>query len=222
VQRKIFRIEQTLGKQRPSPAKSGGDPRHDKMVDELNALRALADRSGGDNMTQLRRELEGVYDAIDRNKRELAALHGVAGDERRVTRASGELGAAVSGMEQATQKILMSAEIIDESAKTMTASLKKEFELGLAQDIQDHVVHIYEACNFQDITGQRIAKVMTTLKTVEEHVARMITLWDAIAPQDRTGSAKQDPASTRKLVNGPKLDGDAGHASQHDIDKMFG
>jgi chemotaxis protein CheZ len=220
VQRKIFRVEQMFGKLPTAPGKDAADPRHDAMVEELNALRALAQRPGGDGASQLRRELEGVYDTIHRNKRELAALHGLAGDERRVARANGELGAAVSDMEQAAQKILMSAEIIDESAKTMTASLKKEFELGLAQDIQDHVVHIYEACNFQDLAGQRIGKVMATLKAVEEHVARMIALWDAIAPYDRTGVAKQD--QERKLVNGPKLDGDSDHVSQQDIDKMFG
>jgi chemotaxis protein CheZ len=189
------------------------------MVDELTALRALADRGGGDGADRLRRELEGVYDAINRNKRELAALNGIAGDERRVTRANSELGAAVSGMEQATQKILMSAEIIDESAKTMSASLKKEFELGLTQDIQDHVIRIYEACNFQDLAGQRIAKVMATLKTVEDHVARMIALWDSIAPQAKRDAQVEAPE--RKLVNGPKLDGDSGHATQADIDAMF-
>jgi chemotaxis protein CheZ len=217
VQRKVFRVEQMLTR-RP-PARSGGDPRHNKMVDELTALRALADRGGGDGADRLRRELEGVYDAINRNKRELAALNGNAGDERRVTRANSELGAAVGGMEQATQKILMSAEIIDESAKTMSASLKKEFELGLTQDIQDHVIRIYEACNFQDLAGQRIAKVMATLKTVEDHVARMIALWDSIAPQAKRDAQVEAPE--RKLVNGPKLDGDSGHATQADIDAMF-
>ncbi len=218
VQRKIFRVEQMLTKQ-PS-ARSGGDPRQNKMIGELNALRALADRSGGDGANELRRELEGVYDAINRNKRELAALNGIAGDERRVARANSELGAAVSGMEHATQKILMSAEIIDESAKTMSASLKKEFELGLTQDIQDHVIRIYEACNFQDLAGQRIAKVMATLKTVEDHVARMIALWESIAPQAKRDTQGQAPE--RKLVNGPKLEGDSGHATQDDIDALFG
>ena len=41
---------------------------------------------------------------------------------------------------------------------------------GLAHDIQDRVVQIFEACNFQDLTGQRVAKVVATLKFIEEHV----------------------------------------------------
>jgi len=41
-------------------------------------------------------------------------------------------------------------------------------------------VQIFEACNFQDLTGQRVAHVMATLKFVEEHVARLLTIWNGI------------------------------------------
>ena len=84
--------------------------------------------------------------------------------------AAGKLGAAVDGMEKATQKILKSSEVIDESASALAASLKTDYQRGLAQDIQDHVVQIFEACNFQDLSGQRIGNVIETLNTIEDQV----------------------------------------------------
>ena len=134
-----------------------------------------------------------------------------------MTRAAGELGAAVAGMEKATQKILHEAEGIDECARALTATLQDDYKRGLAQDIQDHTVKGYEACNFQDLAGQRIAKVIETLNLVEEQLSVMLARCDGRAaepplPQPNGGG----------LINGPRLDGDAGHASQRDIDAIFG
>ena len=224
MQRKIFRVEQMFSGKH-SPAAGEAELRHGQLIGELKALRALAERPGepdDDGVEKLKRELDIIYDAINRNRHALVALHGNRSDERQMARATDHLGAAIDGMENATQKILEAAEVIDESAKALTATLKKEYERGLAQDIQDQLVQIYEACNFQDLAGQRIAQVMATLKFIEEHVVRMVGIWDGI---DRfhhreVAAAKRSPGG--KLVNGPRLDGDHGHASQTDIDRMFG
>jgi chemotaxis protein CheZ len=136
------------------------------------------------------------------------------GNERRMTRAAGELGAAVGGMETATQKILASAEVIDDCARALAAALNNDYHHGLAQDLQDHVVRIYEACNFQDLAGQRIGKVIAMLVMIEERLMAMI--------QHHSGANEATkPSSAGDLINGPRLDGAAGHASQHDIDVMF-
>ena len=91
-----------------------------------------------------------------------------------------ELDAVVESAERATQQILGAAEDIEDAANTLSASLKREQEKSLALDIQDNVLRIFEACNFQDLTGQRIAKVLTTLKFVEERIAHMIEIWGGI------------------------------------------
>ena len=138
-----------------------------------------------------------------------------------MARAADELRAAVDGMDYATQKILKSVEVIDESARALTATLKDDYKRGVAQDIQDHVVQIYEACNFQDIAGQRIGNVIGTMTMVEDQIAAMLDSCNAINGLDDT-PAPVKSAHGRGLLNGPKLDDDPGHASQHDIDKMFG
>src|SRR5512132_2065650 len=121
----------------------------------------------------LERELAVIRSAIERNMRELSVLIN-DGNNRRMTRAAGELGAAVEGMETATQKILASAETIDDCARALASALSDDYHHGLAQDVQDQVVRIYEACNFQDLAGQRIGKVIATLIMIEERLAAMI------------------------------------------------
>ncbi len=172
----------------------------------------------GSNGDHLKAELLLIRDAIARNKHDLGKLIGT-GDERHMTRATDELGAAIDGMETATQKILHSVEVIDDNAKALTASIKDEYKRSLAHDIQDHVLRIYEFCNFQDIAGQRIGKVMATLAKIEEQVTEIIARYDGVAAVKPT--ARPPASSERGLLNGPKLDKDTGHASQRDIDKMF-
>lgn len=201
MQRKVFRVEQMFGSRmaaRPAPERNLAQPDADATVQKLRAELAL------------------LHDTIARNRRELSALIG-NGDDRRMTRAAGELGAAVEGMEKATVKILKSTEVIDESARALAAALKTDFERGLCQDIQDHVVHIYEACNFQDLGGQRIGNVIATLTTIEDKVAGMLDRYKTQASEAPAVKA----AAESGLINGPRLDGASGHTSQSNIDVLF-
>ena len=217
VQRKVFRVEKMFAR-RHGPAAVESDQRHAELIDEIKALRALSDES---DVPRLRRELELMHAAMSDNKRELSALLKTKGDEPRIERAAEELTATVAGMESATDNILKAAEAIDESVKALDAVLKNDYEHGVAHDIQDQVVRIFEACNFQDLTGQRIAKAMATLKFIEEHVAGMIESWGNIEQSRAPKPLRPDHTLGRKLANGPKLEGDSGHASQRDIDLIF-
>jgi len=215
VQKKLFRVEQMHA------GSHAGVHEHRHVVDEIKALRALAERrdSGASDAAQsLKRELALMHETISRNRRDLGTLID-DGKGRTMARAADELRASVDGMDHATQKILSSVELIDDGAKSLASSLKSDYDRGLAQDIQDHVMKIYEACNFQDLAGQRISNVIGIMTMVEDQVAAMIercnTVTGALQSPAKTG------ASARKLLNGPKLDGDDGHASQCDIDKMF-
>ena len=98
--------------------------------------------------------------------------------------------------------------------------LQSEHEQGLAQDIQDRIVKIFEACNFQDLTGQRVAKVVATLKFIEDHVARLQEIWSGIE-RFHPIVVDQVGAPVRRYLNGPKLPGDRGHSTQDEIDAMF-
>ena len=166
-----------------------------------------------------RDELSALRDIVARNTRTLMALMN-DGKDRRMARAAGELAAAVESMETATQKVLASVESVDDCARVLVSALTDDYHHGLAQDIQDHVVRVYEACNFQDLAGQRIGKVIATLVMVEEQLSAMIENCHSVA-----GAARPDAVTALQprgdLLNGPRLDGAGGHATQQDIDLMF-
>jgi chemotaxis protein CheZ len=82
------------------------------------------------------------------------------------------------------------------------------------------VVQIFEACNFQDLTGQRVAHVIATLTFVEERVERLLQIWQTVEQFEPVvlGDGRE---GDRRFLNGPKLDGDRGYSTQDDIDDMF-
>jgi chemotaxis protein CheZ len=208
VQRKVFRIEQMVGG--GAPAAAPDDSAQPAVAEEL--------RQPAEPGQELTRELAAIQSAILRNMRELSVLIN-DGNDRRMARAAGELGAAVESMESATQKILASAEAVDDCARALASALNDDYHHGLAQDVQDHVVRIYEACNFQDLAGQRIGKVIAMLMMVEERLVAMIQRHSVVGGAQQAQASK--PVQSTELINGPRLDGASGHASQLDIDAMF-
>jgi chemotaxis protein CheZ len=199
---------------------AGIDPAMQQIAESQALLETY--RAQIEQCEKLKVELDLIYDAINRTKREIAVLHGKSFDGNEMSKVTGELGAVVGGTEEATQQILEAAEAIDQAASALGKVNSPDQQKILSEEISERVVSIFEACNFQDLTGQRISKVMATMKFIENHITVMMDIWggvDAIrahAPpiiDDREGDAK--------LLNGPKLDGDAGHASQNDIDALF-
>ena len=237
VQRKVFRIEQDALSRAPEPAATAVSPdalRHQEFMAELQALRALIEpraRVERDAVERARaqiaeaqaykHELDLIYAAVKNTREEMDAFAADVFNAQPTARAGRELTAIVDGTEQATQSILQAAEEIDQAAGTLSAALRGAHDQGLAHDIQDRVVQIFEACNFQDLTGQRVAKVMATLRFVEDHVARLIELWQTIE-RFKPIVLDQERQPERAYLNGPKLPGDQGHSTQDDIDQLFG
>jgi chemotaxis protein CheZ len=171
---------------------------------------------------KLKIELDLIHDAISRTKREIAVLHGSSFNGEEMAKVNGELGAVVGGTEQATQQILEATEAIDQAATALSKNISPDQQKLLSEEIQERVVSIFEACNFQDLTGQRINKVMTTMKFIEQHINAMMDIWGGVDAIKAHGTPIIDTREgDAKLLNGPKLEGDAGHASQDDIDALF-
>jgi len=171
---------------------------------------------------KLKVELDLIHDAINRTKREIAVLHGKSFNGEEMAKVNGELGAVVGGTEQATQQILEATEAIDNAATAMSKNISPDQQKLLSEEIQERVVAIFEACNFQDLTGQRISKVMGTMKFIEQHINEMMNIWGGVdAIKAHAPPIVDSREGDAKLLNGPKLDGDVGHASQDDIDALF-
>jgi chemotaxis protein CheZ len=249
VHRKRFRIEESFFGAAPISSDADGEamPMHREIMNELRALREQmagshrgAAAEGGvdpagdaqlllqtyraqiEQCEKLKVELDLIHDAINRTKQEIAMLHGKSFDGAEMTKITGELGAVVGGTEQATQQILEATEAIDQAATALAKVTSPDQQRLLSEEIQERVVSIFEACNFQDLTGQRISKVLATMKFIEHHIIVMMDIWGGIdAIKAHAHAAVEDRVGDARLLNGPKLAGDVGHASQDDIDAMF-
>jgi len=160
--------------------------------------------------TALLLEVEELGRTIAAAKQEIAALKVDDITGCHIPFATDELDAIVAHTATATNAILESCETLDTVASTVAGEA--------ADRLQDATTRIYEACSFQDITGQRISKVVTTLKTIEEKVARIIaTFGHKTAALPAVPSAALTPEE--ELLNGPQLPQQAMH--QSDIDKLL-
>ena len=173
-------------------------------------------------LSMMRTEMRALAVCIENTKAEIAALRPTGTEEDRLLVVANELDAIVESTEHATDTILEAAEKLDSLGQQLKSSPESNlFVKSVADEIGDTIINIYEACNFQDITGQRISKVVKTIEFVEQRVMAMIGIWgdEAIAElQPTANTAHADEES--KLLNGPQLAAQA--ISQDDIDKLFG
>jgi chemotaxis protein CheZ len=235
AQRKIFRIEEMMqAAPEPQDALAPDTPAFPSdVIAELRALRTMMEQRmpGGaepraatdvpaQEVRKLKIELDVIGDAIKQTRTEIVSLQDQGFDSARVSRVTKELDAVFEDTSRATDHILKAAEEIDQHAHALAGLLKGGHEQGLAQDIQDRVTAIFETCNFHDLTGQRISKVAAMLKMVEEHLARMMEIWSVIE-RFNVEAAQSAAGQLDGLLNGPKLDGDNGHSTQDEIDKLF-
>lgn len=144
-------------------------------------------------------------------RREMGKLHDPSLREIHLPRASEEIGAILALTESATNDIMLAAEDM------MSVDFKNP-ELA-AEIVNDQCMKIFEACSFQDITGQRISSVLKTLQLVEKKIEDLEGAWSGASSsiQPTAEAAPIDPDAA--LLNGPALEGEG--IQQDDIDRLF-
>jgi chemotaxis protein CheZ len=170
----------------------------------------LASLSGEMSVADLKlyHELQQLARYIAAAKREIAEIE-PRDINARIPEAADELDAVVEHTAEATGTILDAAESMEKLVPT------------LAKDASDTVAtavtRIYEACNFQDITGQRITKVVKTLKYIEQKIDALLAAFGDGNGKSRTAPPPSDDAS--RLMAGPQLPAIAN--TQADIDAIL-
>ena len=155
-------------------------------------------------------EVEQIGRTIAAAKQEIASLQVEDINRAFIPSATDELDAIVEATAQATNEILDCCETFETVAG----------ELGgtTGETLQAAVTRIYEACSFQDITGQRITKVVRTLKSIEDRIAAIVATFADRAPgtEDGPRAPSRDAVS---LLNGPQLPGNG--VDQAEIDRLL-
>ncbi len=143
----------------------------------------------------------------DTKEASVAAGEKISG--KSVNEANLELDAVVKATEKATNQILDCVEKMQTAAQQADPDIKKA--------IDENATKIFESCNFQDITGQRIKKVVNTLLEIEKSVNAILEGKLSTKPPEAKPVTQKD--KDKALMNGPQLEGKA--PSQDDIDKLF-
>ncbi len=170
------------------------------------------DVSAGD--LKLYGEVQALATYIHNAKVEIAALRPQDIQQQYIASATDELDAIVGATETATNSILDAAEKLE--------SLTGDLEPGVGQKLTEQTTLIYEACNFQDITGQRITKVVRALKHIEERIDALVVAFGPEVQAPEAASSASDekaPPTDQDLLNGPQLP-DKAH-DQASIDALF-
>jgi chemotaxis protein CheZ len=163
---------------------------------------------------KLYHELQELAEFIREAKLEIMELQPGDIRDHHIPMATDELDAVVQATADATGVILDTAEGLERFAGTLPAADRAV--------ISDAVTQIYEACNFQDITGQRISKVVKTLKHIDTTIDRLLRAFSSDGISELPVPPKLiEPVKSEEesLKNGPQLPTVANN--QDDIDAIL-
>jgi len=166
----------------------------------------------------LKDELGGLFVYIKRVREEIAAIHKPAEEEHGFGGMGEQLDAIVKATEQATHRIMEAMEVNTQAIEAMRARHKTPEDDAEFQKMEGAINEVFEACAFQDITGQRVNKITKSLTFVEERVSSIISIWGKDDIENVT-AAESTKTEDEKLLNGPQLEGKG--LNQADIDALF-
>lgn len=216
LQEELDRRIEDLAKKRPDI-----DP-----ADIIEVVESVMASISGDLSTvnlKLYAEIEQLAQFINHAKSEIAALRPDEIKDQHLATATDELEAIVGSTEKATNQIFEAVETIEGLAPSMAPET--------AEKITEAVTSVYEACGFQDITGQRITKVVHALKHIEAKVEGLLAAFgdefqklpaakDGDAPAAKVRVDGKPARPDEHLMNGPQMPDEA--ISQDDIDALLG
>jgi hypothetical protein len=142
----------------------------------LEAIRRLevtvAGPGGGDGLSGPGQDgLAAMSEAIERARSEIAVLGSPEDTSGPVTPTSEVFARIVRTTERATSDILDATERMQEAAWTLR---ERGVDTDICDELDGRATQIYTACAFQDLTAQRMAKILDALRIIETHLSDMV------------------------------------------------
>lgn len=175
--------------------------------------RTIEHKTSSAEADRLRFDLSDMMSAITRTKAEIASIKPKTDNDGKIDIASHELDAIVETTEKATSDILAAAERVQEIAWTMR---ENGTDASICDLIDANTTEIYTACSFQDLTGQRIRKVIQVLNFLEARIDAMICIW-RLDDLEFVSTTQDD--NEKSLLNGPARPGEG--LEQNAIDNLL-
>ncbi len=169
-------------------------------------------------MDRLIKELDGLSRYILRVRQEVAAIDQPVAPTEDFESMGDQMVAVVKATESATHTIIEAMESNGEIIAELREKIDDSDQLALLDKITGNANSVFEACAFQDITGQRVGRVAKSITYVEE---RVDSLENLLGEQElaELEVAPDEVESDEQLLNGPQLNGQG--LSQEDIDGLF-
>ncbi len=161
--------------------------------------------------------LQSLSGFISTMRQEIVALRPQEISREYIPAATDELDAIIESTETATNVILDATEVIEQ--------LQGQLPSEAAAVLSEATTKIYEACNFQDITGQRINKIVGSLREIEMRVFKLTETFDSArqaevqAGEAAFSEAEKTEITDQDLLNGPQLPDKA--KKQDEVDALF-
>lgn len=178
------------------------------LVPQVTGVMADMLGDAGSINLQLYAQVEQLARLIDRMKGDIAGMRQGEPGRCDLSCATDELDAVVADTEAAAGTILDAVDAIE--------SVAGRIDADDSAALQDATMRICEACSFQDLSGQRITKVVRTLRQVESGLQALLVSFGGEMPPAANSRGQGDAA----LLNGPQLPAKA--QSQDEIDALFG
>lgn len=199
-----------------TPAVKSGDTATGLVAieDIAGVVESLIDAAGGDlpsGAEEVVHGLQSLAEYIQTTRAEISAIRPDEVKDEFLPQATDELDAIVAATADATNNIMDAVEMVED---VMTRA-----EGDDSTKLMDATTKIYEACTFQDITGQRINKVVSMLKHIEDKIDAMLGHLPAELSTASEKTESKKPVTDEDLLNGPQLDGKG--QSQDDIDALL-
>ncbi|MBT5048716.1 MAG: hypothetical protein HOM58_09435 [Rhodospirillaceae bacterium] len=168
---------------------------------------------------RLGENLNALFNYVDRVRVEIALLNkSDEGDDQFMTM-SKQLDGVVEATSDASERIMDAVENSGEAAEKLRAALTDAEHIELLDRIVGSNNVVFDACAFQDLTGQRVSKIVKSISYVEDRVTALREIWGC----DVLDSIELDLHDLRsddeKLLNGPQAKAEA--LGQDDIDALF-
>lgn len=166
----------------------------------------------------LKAQLNGLLRYIQRVRQEIAAISNPAEEDYQFDSMGDQLDAIVAATEKATNTIMAAMERNEEMIGELRAMVGDDKGQALLDGISSNGNAVFEACSFQDITGQRVNKVVKSITYVEERVNALVEVWGK-EELDKIEIAAEEKSEDEKLLAGPQMEGKG--LSQDEIDALF-
>ena len=145
------------------------------LLDAIKKLERVIEQPAADlQHEQVRFDLMEMASEIAQTRMDIAAIAPKGSEENHLSSVATELDSVVEATESATYKILTGAENVQEAVWKMRDRGADEDDCQL---LEQCATDIFSACDFQDLTGQRIAKVVNVVGYIEERLNSMIEIW---------------------------------------------